>query len=138
MNKETHEKVNKKMQAVKRTGSTIETALAKALWKKGLRYRKQYKKLKGTPDFVLIKYKLAIFCDSTFWHGYRNMNTKRHRFRSNQDFWINKIKRNIERDKEVNKELKSLGWKVIRIWDFEIVTDIDSVLLKIKKAINNA
>lgn len=125
------------MTRIRGKNTSIELKLGKVLWAKKLRYRKYYR-IKGTPDFVLVRHKIAIFCDSAFWHGYRNMKTKRHRFRSNQDFWIKKIIRNIERDKEVNKELKKLGWKVFRFWDFEIENDIDNVLLKIKKAINNA
>lgn len=127
-----------KMSNVRGKNTSIELQLGKALWKTGFRYRKHYKKLKGTPDFVIVKHKVAIFCDSTFWHGYRNMKTKRHRFRTNKSFWVKKINRNIERDKEVNKELKKLGWKVIRIWDFEIEKDINNVLNKINLIIKNA
>ena len=119
------------MSRVRGKNTSIELILGKALWETGLRYRKQYKKLKGTPDFVLVKYKIAIFCDSAFWHGYRNMSTKRHIFKTNKKFWTNKILANIRRDKEVNKTLKKLGWKVIRLWDFEIRKDIDKNINKI-------
>jgi DNA mismatch endonuclease, patch repair protein len=125
------------MSRIKSSGSKIEKKLAKALWSEGLRYRKQYKKIKGKPDFVLVKYKIAIFCDSAFWHGYKEMTTSLHDFKSNTDFWIAKIKRNIERDKEVNKMLKKTGWKTFRFWDFQIKNDIEkcvqNVLQEIKK-----
>jgi DNA mismatch endonuclease, patch repair protein len=121
---------NPKMSKIRGKNTSIEIELGRAIWRAGLRYRKHYK-IKGTPDFVLVKYKVAIFCDSAFWHGYKNMKTKRHRFRSNQTFWMNKIRRNIERDKEVNKELRKLGWKVIRLWDFEIENNLDRAITKI-------
>jgi len=93
------------MSQVRGKNTSIEKAMAKALWSNGFRYRKQYKKLYGTPDFVLVKHKIAIFCDSSFWHGYRNMKTKIHNFKSNKSFWIKKITENIARDKKINKEL---------------------------------
>ncbi len=109
-----------KMSRVKSKNTSIEKSLGKALWAAGLRYRKHHKKLVGTPDFVLPKYKIAIFCDSAFWHGYKKMRTKRHAFKSNVKFWTLKIKRNIEKDKEVNKQLRRQKWKVLRFWDFQI------------------
>lgn len=109
-----------KMSRVKSKDTSIEKSLGKALWATGLRYRKHYKKLVGTPDFVLPKYEIAIFCDSAFWHGYKKMRTKRHAFKSNIDFWAQKIQRNIEKDKEVNKQLRREGWTVLRFWDFQI------------------
>ncbi len=123
-----------KMSRVKSKGTSIEKSLGQALWAVGLRYRKHYKKLVGTPDFVLPKYKMAIFCDSAFWHGYKNMKTKRHLFKSNIAFWVRKIKRNIEKDKEVNRQLKKEGWIVLRFWDFQIEKNlgkcIDAVMVK--------
>lgn len=117
--------ISYKMSRVKSKGTTIEKSFGKALWAAGLRYRKYYKKLAGTPDFVLPKYKIAIFCDSAFWHGYKNMKTKRHEFRSNVEFWTHKIKRNIEKDKEVNRKLRKDGWRVVRYWDFQIENSLD-------------
>jgi len=108
------------MSRIRSSGSEIEKILGHSLWQNGFRYRKQYKKLTGKPDFVLVKYKIAVFCDSSFWHGYKNMSTNLHDFKTNKYFWITKIKRNIERDKEVNRELKRMGWTVFRFWDFQI------------------
>lgn len=93
------------MQAVKSKGSKIETALAKALWAKGFRYRKNNKSVYGKPDFTFKKYKVAIFVDGEFWHG-KDWEIRKHDHKSNQDFWLKKIERNIERDKEVNQKLK--------------------------------
>lgn len=115
-----------------RSGNTeIEKKLGKVLWASGLRYRKHYKKLVGKPDFALPQHKIAIFCDSAFWHGYNNMRTKRHEFKRRKKFWTNKINRNIERDKEVNRFLKKEGWKVVRFWDFQILKDSDKCVEKV-------
>lgn len=120
--------VSYKMSRVKSKDTSIEKSLGKALWAAGLRYRKHYKKLVGTPDFVLPKYKMAIFCDSAFWHGYKKMRTKRHAFKSNIDFWTKKIQTNIQKDKEVNKQLRREGWRVLRFWDFQIEKNLSKCL----------
>ena len=123
------------MKQIRSSGSKIEQIMGKALWAEGYRYRKQYKKLLGKPDFVLVSKKVAIFCDSAFWHGYKNMETKLHNFKSNHSFWLTKINRNIERDKEVNRELKKQGWTVVRFWDFEIEKNIDKCIKKVNQII---
>lgn len=133
----TKSQISFNMSRIRSSGSKIEIQLGKLLWNAGFRYRKQYKKLPGKPDFVLVKYKIAIFCDSAFWHGYKNMSTSLHNFRSNRDFWINKICGNINRDKKVNSQLKKLGWNVLRFWDFQILKAPDKCLKKIQlKAID--
>lgn len=125
---------HKNMQAVKNKDSKIELMLRTALWNKGYRYRKNYAKLEGKPDIVLSKYKVAIFCDSEFWHGY-NWKVRKYDIKSNKEFWIKKIEGNIKRDKEVNKILKKQGWKVIRFWGKEILQDTAECLNKIEKEI---
>ena len=122
------------MQAVKNKDSQIELILRKALWKKGYRYRKNYKLLEGKPDIVLIKYKVAIFCDSEFWHGY-NWQIHQNDIKSNKDFWTKKIEGNIQRDKNVNEILNKQGWKVLRFWGNEIKKNSDECVSKIEKAI---
>ena len=113
--------VSYNMSQIKNSGTAIEKVMAKKFWEAGLRgYRKNYKKVTGKPDFVWNKHKVAVFCDSAFWHGYKNMTTKIHSFKRHERFWRDKINRNIQRDKEVNKTLKSEGWIVIRSWDFQI------------------
>ena len=99
------EQRSKNMSAVTSKDSKIELILRKALWHRGHRYRKHYKKVPGKPDIAFPGKKVAIFCDSEFWHG-KNWEEKKHDIKTNQEFWHNKIKRNIERDKEVNKKLK--------------------------------
>lgn len=134
MDKLTKEQRRKNMQAVKNKDSKIEIALRSALWNKGYRYRKNYSKLEGKPDIVIPKYKLAIFCDSEFWHGY-NWEVKKHDIKSNRDFWIKKIEGNIKRDEQVNKILHEQGWKVVRLWGKDIQKNIDECLVKIEKEI---
>ena len=117
----TKEQRRKNMQNIKATDTKIEIILRKALWKKGYRYRKNYNKLPGTPDIVLPKYKIAIFCDGEFFHGKnRNILKKKLENSNNSEFWINKIKRNRKRDDEINKRLFFEGWTVIRFWGEEI------------------
>lgn len=110
------------MSRVRSSGSVIEQKLGKALWAAGIRYRKQYKKLIGKPDFVVVWAKVAIFCDSSFWHG-RNWATAKMAIKSNKEFWIPKIESNIMRDNQVDAALTNLGWRVFRFWDKDIHAD---------------
>jgi DNA mismatch endonuclease, patch repair protein len=120
------------MSQIKASGTVIENVMAKEFWKAGLRgYRKNYKKVIGKPDFVWNKYKVAVFCDSAFWHGYKNMTTKIHNFKKRKRFWHDKINRNIQRDKEVNQGLKSEGWSIIRLWDFQIEKNPEKCVRKV-------
>ena len=107
------------MRAVKSKGSKIETLLMKELWSRGLRYRKNVSRIFGKPDIAFIGKKIAVFCDSEFWHGY-NWEERKNDFKSNREFWIPKIERNIERDKIVRAKLEEDGWTVIRFWGTEI------------------
>ena len=134
MDKLTQEQRRKNMKAVKSKGSKIEVMLGKALWAKGLRYRKNDKSVFGKPDFTFKKYKIAIFCDGEFWHG-KDWNIKKNEHKSNVKFWHQKIERNIERDKEVNKELLKSGWEVIRFWGKEIEKNLEACTLKIERII---
>lgn len=115
MDNHTKEQRRKNMQAVKNKDSQIEIILRKELWKRGLRYRKNVKKVYGCPDIVFGKEKIAVFCDSEFWHGY-NWTEKKHEIKSNKDFWFAKIERNIQRDIEVTQKLENDGWRVLRFW----------------------
>lgn len=121
--KKTAEQISYNMKQVKNKGSKIETMLQKELWSRGLRYRKNAKQVTGKPDIVFIGKKVAVFCDSEFWHGY-DWENRKHDFKSNQEFWIPKIERNMERDKEVNEILESEGWTIIRFWGKEIKKDV--------------
>lgn len=121
---------NKAMRAVRSTGSGIEVKLCKELWRRGYRYRKNCKNVFGKPDIVFRKHKLAIFCDSEFWHG-KTYNQEMKKISNNKSFWVNKIKRNMDRDKEVNRMLKKEGWIVLRFWGKEIEKDLDGCVDKI-------
>ncbi len=123
MDKLTKEQRRKNMQAVKSKDSQIELLLRKALWAKGYRYRKNCKDLIGKPDIVLTKYKVAIFCDSEFWHGY-DWENKKLEIKSNRQFWINKIESNIKRDADVTAELQKQNWTVLRFWGNHIKKDL--------------
>ncbi len=114
------EQRHKNMKAIRNKDSEIEILLRKELWNRGLRYRKNVKNIFGHPDIVFIGKKTAIFCDSEFWHGY-DWNNQKNTIKSHKDFWIPKIERNIQRDIEVNTELKKAGWKVIRFWGKDII-----------------
>ena len=116
----TPEQRKKNMQHIRAKDTAIEVKLRKALWKKGIRYRKNCKELPGKPDIVLTKYKIAIFCDGEFFHGkdWEVLRPKLERS-NNSAFWISKISRNRERDDEVNKQLLYLGYTVIRFWGSE-------------------
>ena len=124
MDKLTPAQRRKNMQHVKNKDSQIELKLRRALWHAGFRYRKNYRAVFGCPDIVFLKLKIAVFCDSEFWHGY-DWENRKHDFKSRQDFWIPKIERNIARDKEVNERLKSEGWTVLRFFGNEIKRNVD-------------
>lgn len=132
--KKTEEQISYNMRQVKNKDSDIELLLRKELWQRGIRYRKNVRKIFGNPDIVFIGLKIAVFCDSEFWHGY-NWEERKKDFKSNRDFWIPKIERNIERDKEVNEKLKSEGWKVIRFWGKEIKKETNRCADVIESAI---
>ncbi len=114
------------MSKVKSKDSKIEVEFRKAIWKAGFRYRKNAKKYFGKPDLVLKKYKTVIFIDSCFWHG-----CKKHcRIpETNQKYWIDKIERNKQRDKEVNKHYKKQDWRIIRVWEHDLTKNFDKVVL---------
>lgn len=120
----TPEQRRKNMQAIKSRDTTIEIMLRKALWHRGVRYRKNYKRLPGKPDIVITKHKIAIFCDSDYWHGY-DWENRNQRIKSNQEYWIPKIERNMARDKQVNEILATQGWKVLRFWEWQIRKHLD-------------
>lgn len=115
----TKEQISYNMQQVKNKDSKIEVLLRKELWSRGIRYRKNMNRIYGKPDIVFIGKKVAVFCDSEFWHGY-NWEERKKDFKSHQEFWIPKIERNMERDAEVTARLESEGWTVLRFWGNEI------------------
>ena len=111
------------MSAIKSKDTRPEKLLGKAMWKEGLRYRKQYK-IKGKPDFVFIRPKIAVFCDGDFWHGHnwaiRGLGSLEEELRQYSPFWRDKIEKNIARDKKVDEILSQEGWTILRFWESEI------------------
>lgn len=120
----TPEQRTKNMKAIKGKNTKMEVFLAKALWSKGIRYRKNDGTVFGKPDFTIKKYKIAIFVDSEYFHG-KDWEVAKNRIKTNTVFWQNKIEANIERDKLVNKTLLEDGWKVIRFWGDDIKNKLD-------------
>ena len=132
----TKEQRHKNMSNIKSCDTSIEIRLRKELWKRGYRYRKNYKALPGKPDIALTKYKIAIFCDSEFFHG-KDWEVLKPRLEkgNNPEFWVNKIERNVKRDDEVNKQLLFYGWTVIRFWGKDIQKNLDQCIKVIEEAI---
>ncbi len=130
----TKEQRRKNMQAIKSKDTKIEVILAKALWSKGLRYNKNNNKIFGKPDFVFSKYKVAIFCDSEYFHG-KEWEISKERIKTNREFWHKKIEGNIQRDQEVNQRLTQEGWIVLRFWGEEIKKNIELCVLKVSKTL---
>lgn len=130
----TPEQRKKNMRAIRSKDTTIELALRKALWQRGIRYRKNYKGLLGKPDIVITKYRIAVFCDSDFWHGYDWENRKA-RIKSNQDYWTPKIERNMKRDREVTATLVEQGWIVLRFWEHTIRKELEECVEDIQEAV---
>ncbi|MEM1259636.1 MAG: very short patch repair endonuclease [Bacteroidota bacterium] len=120
-------KRSKIMSKIRCKNTKPELAFRKALWAAGYRYRIDYKKLMGKPDIVLKKYKTAIFIDGEFWHGFQ-WEERKAKIKSNREFWIPKIERNIQRDAEVNQELLRLGYTVFRFWQKEVDKNLESCL----------
>lgn len=129
----TPEQRKKNMSHIRSKDTSIEVRLRKALWNEGIRYRKNYTDLPGKPDIAVTKYKIAVFCDSSFFHG-RDFESKK-KPGTNQEYWDKKIRRNMERDDEVDRRIRAMGWTVLRFWDVEIKKDIDGCVKTIKEAV---
>ena len=113
-----------------------EQKIRKFLWGVGIRYRKNVKGLPGTPDIIIPKYKLVIFVDGEFWHGY-NWDEKKKKIKSNKKFWIPKIERNIQRDMEHNRFYRKNGWTVMRFWENEIKKEFSVCVQKVLEHIDS-
>lgn len=123
----TTKKRSKIMSKIRGKNTKPELLFRKALWQKNVRYRINNKKLPGKPDVSIKKYKLAIFIDGEFWHGY-NWDERRDTIKTNRKFWIPKIERNMQRDRQINQELNERGYTVFRFWSKEILTDLDQCI----------
>lgn len=131
---------HKIMSAIPSKNTEPELMLRKALWKENLRYRVNYKKLPGKPDIVFTKYHTVVFCDGDYWHGHnwaiRGLSSLEEELAGYSEFWRSKILRNIERDMEVNQELKAQGWTVIRLWESDIRSNLNECVRIVKEALS--
>lgn len=121
MKLETTIKRSKIMKSIKGSDTGIEVRLRKALWHKGIRYRKNFKVFDCHPDIVITKYKIAVFCDGNFWHG---KELQKRPIKHNSSYWNEKIRRNVERDLENTIELRDNGWIVLRFWEDDIQNNL--------------
>jgi DNA mismatch endonuclease (patch repair protein) len=124
------------MRAIKPKNSRMELHLRRALWHGGLRYRLHLGSIPGKPDIAFVRERVAVFCDSEFWHGF-DWKNRRRSFKTNRDFWIEKIESNIARDRKVNRILLRQGWRVLRFWEREIFGSLDACVNMIRKEVRN-
>lgn len=132
MDRLTEAQRHKNMAAIHSTDTKPEVMLRKALWHKGVRYRKNFRVLGYQVDIAITKHKIAVFCDGTFWHGKDGDGSQ---VATNTKFWKNKIQRNKERDLEATITLRDAGWKVLRFWDDEIVKNLDECKNKVLECV---
>src|SRR6056297_249095 len=129
-------KRSKIMSKIRGKNTKPEMAFRRALFAAGYRYRIDYKKLIGKPDIALNRYKTVIFIDGEYWHGF-NWEERKPKIKTNRDFWIAKIERNMQRDEEVNEKLKLMGYTIFRFWESEVKKELDrcltEVLMHLKK-----
>ena len=123
------------MAAVRSKDSKAELLLRRALWRKGLRYRK-HAKLTGKPDVVFGSARIVVFVDGDFWHGnawrLRGLPNLEAMFPHRTEWWVKKINRNMERDLEVTVALKREGWKVLRFWESAVLRDVERIANRIE------
>ncbi len=136
MDRQTPEQRHKNMQSIKNKDSKIEILLRKELWKRGIRYRKNVNSVFGHPDIAFIGKKVAVFCDSEFWHGY-DWENKKEAIKTRREFWIPKIERNMARDVEVTEYLTKNGWTVLRFWGEDIKKNTVQCVDQIEAVIKN-
>jgi DNA mismatch endonuclease, patch repair protein len=120
----------------RKTDTVPELLLRRALWRQGLRYQTNRSDLPGRPDIVFPARSLVVFVDGDFWHG-KNWLARKAKLAvgHNPDYWIRKIERNVERDKDCNRELRSAGWRVLRVWESQIHRDLSVVVHQINVAL---
>ena len=131
----TTKKRSKIMGKIRAKNTKPELLFRKALWRKNVRYRVDSKQLPGRPDVSIMKYKLAVFIDGTYWHGY-NWDKRKAKLKTNRDFWIPKIERNMQRDREVNQQLQDMGYTVFRFWAHEIKDNLKTCINDVMMYIN--
>ena len=118
------------MSRIRGKDTGIEMLLRRSLYRLGVHYRANSKRIYGHPDVSIQKYKVVVFCDSEFWHGF-HFSENEGKIKTNRDYWIPKIRRNIARDKEVNEHLTKEGYAILRFWGKEIEEDPEGCALKV-------
>lgn len=129
-NLETTEAISKRMANVSLKGGASETALAKAIWRNGFRYRKNYKAIPGSPDIAITKYKVAVFVDGEFWHG-EDWENRKNKLKNNREYWIEKIEENIARDRRNDLLLYEMGWIPIHFWEKDVKRNLQKCVDKV-------
>ncbi|MDR1881538.1 MAG: very short patch repair endonuclease [Prevotella sp.] len=136
----TPEQRHKCMSRIHSSDTKPEIFFRKALWKWGIRYRKNVKSLLGTPDIAIKKYKIVIFIDGDFWHGNdwekRRYSSQEELLSTYSDFWQKKIRRNVERDKKVKEYYKNNGWTILRFFTSETNKNLNECIIKTVETIN--
>jgi len=122
--------ISKRMSRVKLKRGVAESALAKELWHRGVRYRLNYRKVPGSPDITITSKKIAIFVDGEFWHGY-DWDDRKEKLLSNREFWIEKIEENMARDIRNDALLREMGWTPVHFWEKEIKKDLAGCVEKV-------
>ena len=122
------------MARVKNRDTGPEMLLRQALRRRGLTgYRCHYRRAVGKPDIAFVGRRLAVFVDGAFWHGHPD----RFRFGQSGERWDTKVRRNMERDREVDEVLRAEGWAVLRIWDFEVNADPEAAAARVGQALES-
>ena len=122
--------IRKRMSKVRLKNGKAETILAKRLWREGYRYRRNYKKLPGSPDIALTKYRVAVFVDGEFWHG-ENWEERKAKLKHNREYWIEKIEENMARDKRVDAQLQEMGWVTVHFWEKQVLKRTEECLQEV-------
>ncbi|WP_316841985.1 very short patch repair endonuclease [Pedobacter gandavensis] len=128
---------SKLMSKIRGKNTKAEVLLRKALWAKHIRFRIHVKNMPGKPDIVINKYRLAIFVDGSFWHGFQ-WEQKKQSIKSNTQFWIPKIERNMQRDKANQKQIENAGYTVMRFWDHEVTKSLEKCVNQVVLYIESA
>lgn len=124
------------MSRIKGKNTAPELKLKKAIWSAGIRYKSSKHKVLGKPDIQLLRYKILIFIDGDFWHGY-DWQRRKETIGSNKAFWIPKIERNMQRDRQVTRALLLQGYTVLRFWEHEIKSEFGKCLMQVLEAVNH-
>ena len=132
---DTTPEIRKRMSNVRLKKGKAETILAKRLWHEGFRYRRNYKKLPGSPDIALTSYHIAVFVDGEFWHG-ENWEERKAKLKHNREYWIEKIEENMARDKRVDNQLREMGWTTVHFWEKQVLKYTDECLQIILNLMN--